>query len=108
MTKCWRCERTDTERRDVEVQTRDMPYPKLLEECVNRMDCVATRFHDRKPGPGVEMAGLIRNSSLGVALREIYKDEYRKHRDCDPPCLDLKQAAEHLIASGVNPAEVGS
>jgi hypothetical protein len=97
MTECWRCGRGDTERVEVKLQTEDMPEAKVLEQCLQQMDCIGTRHYDGKPGP-----------ALGEEIRKIYQAEYRKHRDCDPPCLDLKQAAEHLIASGVNPAEVGS
>lgn len=89
MTACWRCGRTDTERREVLVPIEGEAESRLLEECVERLrlDCVATRFHDRKPGP----------------ILAIYQDEYRRHSECDPPCLDLKQAAEHLIANGLDP-----
>ncbi len=47
-----------------------------------------------------------RPATLGELLLQIYLDEYSKHRVCDPPCLDAKQAAEHLIASGVDLTEV--
>lgn len=88
---CWRCGRTNTERRPASAGL----HRPGTEECVDHMDCIRTRFDDQKPGPG-----------LGDKLLEIYQDEYRRHRDCDPPCVDASQALQHLIASGVNPAEV--
>lgn len=94
---CWRCRRTDTERREVLVPIEGMDEPQLLEECVERLrlDCVATRWHDRKPGPG-----------LGEGVRQMYQTDYDAHRDCGPDCLLARQALGHLIASNhasVNP-----
>ncbi len=91
MTGCWRCGRTNTEQKPADPAL----HPDGTVECVDHMDCIRARFDDNKPGPGQEILELI------------YQTEYRKHRGCDPPCLDLKQAAEHLIASGVDLAEEG-
>lgn len=88
MTACWRCGRTETERREVSVQTADMLDEAVLEECVDRMDCIRTRFDDNKPGPG-----------LGEGVRQMYQADYDAHRDCGPDCLLARLSLGHLIAS---------
>jgi hypothetical protein len=92
MTKCWRCGRTDTERREEWVQTKSMTEEQLLESCLDLMDCIRTRFDDNKPGP-----------SRGDAVAMLYQAEYDAHRDCGPDCLTARLSLGHLIASRRRP-----
>jgi len=44
--------------------------------------------------------------SLSEAMRELHIQEFRAHPDCGPECLAGQIARQHLLANGIDPAEV--
>ena len=45
---CWRCERADTPRTKVWIQTATMPKPGWREECAQGLACAADGLADTK------------------------------------------------------------
>lgn len=48
----------------------------------------------------------VRGTGLGDWVTAMYRDEWLKHRDCDPPCIDAADARRYLIACGIDPDQV--
>ena len=103
----------------------------MIEVTEERREHFLRQFHQHQPGPfggcpvcgGTGRCDLRREAAdaldeLGVdlsprpasphseAMRLLYIEEYRAHRDCGPDLTCGHVARQHLIACGIDPAEV--